>query len=97
VVPSAVVLSSSHITRSSGDGTEPSRHSDPVPGFARLRLWGAEDFDFKAHIQLFMSRDGAVQDFRISECAVTNRDDAALERRLLSPDKQYCNVEQAPF
>jgi hypothetical protein len=68
-----------------------------VPGFARLRLWGAEDFDFKAHIQLFMSREGAVQDFRISECAVTNRDDAALERRLLSPDKQYCNVEQAPF
>jgi hypothetical protein len=55
------------------------------------------DFDFKAHIQLFMSREGAVQDFRISECAVTNRDDAALERRLLSPDKQYCNVEQAPF
>jgi hypothetical protein len=82
----------SWFTRSS-----PEASGDRVPGFARLRLWGAEDFDLKAHIQLFMSSNGAVQDFRVSECEVTNRDDAALERRLLSPERQYCNIEQAPF
>ncbi len=68
-----------------------------VPGFVRLRLWGAEDFDVKVNVQLFISRGGLVQDFRVTECEVANRDQESLERRLLSPNRQHCNIEEAPL
>jgi hypothetical protein len=68
-----------------------------VPGFVKLRLSGSDDLDVKVSVQLFISRDGLVQDFRVTECEVANRDQASLERRLLSPNRLYCGIEEAPF
>ncbi len=68
-----------------------------VPGFVKLRLAGSDDLDMKVNVQLFISRGGMVQDFRVSECEVANRDQAALERRMLSAARQYCTIEEAPF
>jgi hypothetical protein len=68
-----------------------------VPGFVKLRLSGSDDFDIKVGVQLFLSRGGMVQDFRVTECEVANRDQASLERRMLSANRLYCTIEEAPF
>jgi hypothetical protein len=68
-----------------------------VPGFVKLRLAGSDDLDMKVNVRLFISRGGMVQDFRVTECEVANRDQASLERRLLSANRQYCSIEEAPF
>ncbi len=78
-----------------------SRHTEEssgkrVPAFATLRLWGAEDFDLEVHLQLVMSPGGYVQDFKISECNIVNRDEEALQRRLMSGERQYCGIQEAP-
>ena len=67
-----------------------------VPGFVKLRLWGSDDFSLKIHLQLFISPNGFVQDFRVTECEVANRDQESLQRRLLSPERQYCSIVEAP-
>jgi len=74
-------------TRSAAEAT-----GDRVPGYIKLRLWGSDDFNLKMHVQLFMSRNGFVQDFKISECEVANRDEKSLDRRLMSQQQRYCSV-----
>jgi len=68
-----------------------------VPGQVRLQLFGSNDFDLDLQIKLLMSPGGFVHDLQIGQCHVVNRDDASLERRVLSQDRQYCHVEEARF
>ena len=79
-------------TRSAAEAT-----GKRVPGHIKLRLWGSDDFDLKMHVQLFMSQNGFVQDFKISECEVANRDEKALDRRLMSQQQQYCRIVTSPL
>jgi hypothetical protein len=51
--------------------------------------------DLNLHIELDMTARGLVQDLKITECNVVNRDEESLQRRILSSDRQYCRVEQA--
>jgi hypothetical protein len=70
---------------------------DRVPGQVRLQLFGSNDFDLDLQVKLLMSPGGFVQDMQVSQCQVVNRDDASMERRVLSQDRQYCHVEEARF
>jgi hypothetical protein len=66
-----------------------------LPGQVRLQLFGSEDFDLDLEIKLLMSPGGFVQDMQVSECHVVNRDEASMERRILSQDRQYCTLVEA--
>jgi hypothetical protein len=66
-----------------------------VPGYVKLTLWGSQDMDLNLHIELDMTARGLVQDLKITDCNVINRDEESLQRRILSSDRQYCRVEQA--
>lgn len=68
-----------------------------VPGQLRLQLFGSNDFDLDLQVKLLMSPGGFVQDLQIGRCEVVNRDDASMERRILSQNRQYCHVEEARF
>lgn len=68
-----------------------------VPGQLRLQLFGSNDFDLDLRVKLLMSPGGFVQDLQIGQCEVVNRDDASMERRILSQNRQYCHVEEARF
>jgi hypothetical protein len=68
-----------------------------VPGQVGLQLFGSTDFDLDLQIKLLMSPGGFVQDLQIGECKVVNRDDASMERRILSQNRQYCHIEEARF
>jgi hypothetical protein len=70
---------------------------DRLPGHVRLQLFGSNDFDLDLQVKLLMSPGGFVQDLQIGQCQVINRDDASMERRILSHDRQYCHVEEARF
>ena len=70
---------------------------DRVPGQLRLQLFGSTDFDLDLRVKLLMSPGGFVQDLQVGQCQVVNRDDASMERRILSQNRQYCHVEEARF
>jgi hypothetical protein len=71
------------------------KSGDRVPGQVRLQLFGSNDFDLDLQIKLLMSPGGFVHDLQIGECQVVNRDEASMERRILSQSRQYCHVEEA--
>lgn len=73
------------------------KNGDRVPGQIRLQLFGSNDFDLDLQIKLLMSPGGFVHDLQIGQCQVVNRDDASMERRILSQSRQYCHVEEARF
>lgn len=74
-----------------------SNSGDRVPGQLRLQLFGSNDFDLDLQVKLLMSPGGFVQDLQIGQCQVVNRDDASMERRILSQNRQYCHIEEARF
>jgi hypothetical protein len=74
-----------------------SNNSARVPGQVGLQLFGSTDFDLDLQVKLLMSPGGFVQDLQIGECQVVNRDDASMERRILSQNRQYCHIEEARF
>jgi hypothetical protein len=74
-----------------------SKSGDRVPGQIRLQLFGSNDLDMDVQVKLLMSPGGFVQDLQIGQCQVLNRDEASMERRVLSQDRQYCHVEEARF
>jgi hypothetical protein len=73
------------------------RGGDRVPGQIRVQLFGSNDFDLDVQLKLLMSPGGFVQDLQVGQCQVLNRDEASMERRVLSQDRQYCHVEEARF
>ncbi len=77
--------------------TRSEKGNDRVPGQLRLQLFGSNDFDLDLQVKLLMSPGGFVQDLQIGQCQVVNRDDASMERRILSQDRQYCHVEETRF
>jgi hypothetical protein len=72
-------------------------NGDRVPGQVRLQLFGSNDFDLDLQVKLLMSPGGFVQDLQVGQCQVVNRDDASMERRILSQNRQYCHLEEARF
>ena len=73
------------------------KSGDRVPGQIQLQLFGSNDLDMDVQVKLLMSPGGFVQDLQIGQCQVLNRDEASMERRVLSQDRQYCHVEEARF
>jgi hypothetical protein len=73
------------------------KSGDRVPGQIRVQLFGSNDFDLDVQLKLLMSPGGFVQDLQVGQCQVLNRDEASMERRVLSQDRQYCHVEEARF
>jgi hypothetical protein len=73
------------------------KSGDRVPGQIRLQLFGSNDFDLDVQLKLLMSPGGFVQDLQVGQCQVLNRDEASMERRVLSQDRQYCHIEEARF
>jgi hypothetical protein len=65
-----------------------------LPGYLKIQFWGSRDIDLQVHLDLYLSPGGYVQDLRVDACEVVNRDDEAMQRRVLSDTRQYCRIEE---
>ena len=70
-------------------------HLGPIGTVDGNTTFGA--FPADVQLKLLMSPGGFVQDLQVGQCQVLNRDEASMERRVLSQDRQYCHIEEARF